>query len=249
MLADFRDSSAGAGEATAIPVNGVVREGDGTMTAWVTTDRHRFSQRILRLGCERTAKFRFSTVLKPGELAVTDGAIFLSNMLHAPPTIRSSTSFHSQIAVMFKSLIAFCLSRRAIVVFGLLLFARRGLRRLQEAQHRGVSKPNAGHPGNHRASAGSFGRGDGALLHASRSKSDSTRRPASTSSAPLPFTACPLSASFSSTAWTIISPMRQAAIALQQNVSLPGNQCPQSSRTARPAKFFVIRSSGRNISD
>ena len=107
---------------------------------------------------------------------------------------------------MLKSLIAFCLSRRAIVVFGLLVFAGAGFFAFQEAQHRGLSEPHAGHPGNHRAGAGPLGRGDGALLHAFPSKSAFTRRPASTSSAPLRFMACPLSASSSSMAWIIILP-------------------------------------------
>ena len=42
MLANFVIRVQSPAEAIAIPANGVVREGDGTMTAWVTTDRHRF---------------------------------------------------------------------------------------------------------------------------------------------------------------------------------------------------------------
>ena len=37
----------------AIPLDGVVREGDGTMTAWVTADRRRFTQRIVKIGLQR----------------------------------------------------------------------------------------------------------------------------------------------------------------------------------------------------
>ena len=33
-----------------IPLDGVVREGDGTMTAWVTTDRRRFTKRTVKIG-------------------------------------------------------------------------------------------------------------------------------------------------------------------------------------------------------
>ena len=40
----------------------------------------------------------------------------------------------------------------------------------------------------------------------------------------------------------------QAAIAMQQNVSLPGGQVPKSSRTARPGRSIVTRWSARSIS-
>jgi cobalt-zinc-cadmium efflux system membrane fusion protein len=72
-------------EATAIPVNGVVREGDGTMTAWVTTDRRHFAQRIIRPGLRRDGRVQILEGLQRGELVVSEGAVFLSNMLQAPP--------------------------------------------------------------------------------------------------------------------------------------------------------------------
>jgi membrane fusion protein, heavy metal efflux system len=37
----------------AVPLDGVVREGDGTMTVWVTTDRRRFTQRIVKIGMQK----------------------------------------------------------------------------------------------------------------------------------------------------------------------------------------------------
>ena len=73
-------------EGTAIPMTGVVREDNGTMTAWVTTDRHRFTQRKLKLGLQKDGRDQVLEGLRPGELAVTDGAIFLSNLLNAPPS-------------------------------------------------------------------------------------------------------------------------------------------------------------------
>lgn len=73
-------------EATAIPATGVVREDDGTMTAWVTTDRHRFVQRKLKLGLQKDGHYQVLDGLRPGELAVTEGAVFLSNLLNAPPS-------------------------------------------------------------------------------------------------------------------------------------------------------------------
>ena len=68
------------------PLNGVVREADGTMTAWVTTDRHHFAQRIIKIGLRRDDRVQVLDGLQRGELVVTDGAVFLSNMLQAPPT-------------------------------------------------------------------------------------------------------------------------------------------------------------------
>ena len=71
---------------TAIPANGVVREADGTMTAWVTTDRRHFVQRVVKTGLRTDGQVQILAGLQPGELAVSDGAVFLSNMLQAPPT-------------------------------------------------------------------------------------------------------------------------------------------------------------------
>ena len=86
MLAEFAIRVKEPTEATAIPGNGVVREGDGTMTAWVTKDRRRFSQRVIKTGLRKDDWVQVLEGLKRGELVVTDGAIFLSNMLQAPPT-------------------------------------------------------------------------------------------------------------------------------------------------------------------
>lgn|ERR1700722_4174060 len=70
----------------ALPMNGVVRNGDGTFAAWVTADRHRFSQRIIKLGLQQDGMDQVLEGLQPGELAVTDGAVFISNILYAPPS-------------------------------------------------------------------------------------------------------------------------------------------------------------------
>jgi cobalt-zinc-cadmium efflux system membrane fusion protein len=86
MLANFVIRVQGPVEATAVPANGVVRESDGTMTAWVTTDRHRFSQRIIQTGLRRDGRVQILEGLQQRELVVSDGAVFLSNMLQAPPS-------------------------------------------------------------------------------------------------------------------------------------------------------------------
>lgn len=84
MLANFKIFVRKPVEATAIAFNGVVREADGTMTAWVTTDRQHFTQRIIKTGIRKDNRVQILDGLKPGELVVSDGAVFISNMLQAP---------------------------------------------------------------------------------------------------------------------------------------------------------------------
>jgi len=86
MLADFSAEVEKPVESVAVPENGVVREGDGTMTVWVTTDQRHFTQRIVKTGLRENGEVQILDGLKAGELAVTDGAIFLDNMLQAPPS-------------------------------------------------------------------------------------------------------------------------------------------------------------------
>src|SRR5260370_39480503 len=86
MLANFVIRVQSPMESLAMPENGVVREGDGTMTAWVTMDRHRFAQRIVKTGLRRDGRVQILDGLQRGELAVSDGAVFLSNMLQAAPS-------------------------------------------------------------------------------------------------------------------------------------------------------------------
>ena len=64
-----------------MPLDGVVRENDGTMTVWVTADRRRFTQRTVKLGMLRDGYYQIVDGLHPGELVATEGALFLSNAL------------------------------------------------------------------------------------------------------------------------------------------------------------------------
>jgi cobalt-zinc-cadmium efflux system membrane fusion protein len=66
---------------TAMPLDGVVREGDGTMTVWVTSDRHQFTQRVVKVGLQRDGYDQILDGVNQGELAVTEGAVFLDSML------------------------------------------------------------------------------------------------------------------------------------------------------------------------
>ncbi len=81
MLANFVIRIGDPVSAAAVPPDSVVREGDGTMTVWVTTDRHHFTQRKVKLGQQGAEYDQIIDGLKPGELVVTDGAVFLDNML------------------------------------------------------------------------------------------------------------------------------------------------------------------------
>ncbi len=70
-------------DSIAIPLSGVVREGDGTMTAWVTQDRRHFTRRELRIGLQQNGYDEVLAGLRAGEQVVTDGAVFVSNVLDA----------------------------------------------------------------------------------------------------------------------------------------------------------------------
>jgi cobalt-zinc-cadmium efflux system membrane fusion protein len=86
MLANFVIRIDGPLLATAIRANGVVREPDGTMVAWVTTDRRHFVQKIIKTGLRQNGQVQILDGLQQGESVVNDGAVFLSNMLEAPPS-------------------------------------------------------------------------------------------------------------------------------------------------------------------
>ncbi len=81
MFANFVISIGTPMRSPAVPINGVVREGDGTQTVWVTSDRRRFTQRTVKIGIQRDGYRQILDGVQAGELAATDGAIFLSNML------------------------------------------------------------------------------------------------------------------------------------------------------------------------
>jgi membrane fusion protein, heavy metal efflux system len=86
MLANFRIQVHAPINQVGVPVNGVVRNGDGSYAAWVTTDKHSFTERFVKIGEEQNGLYPIEEGLKPGEMVVTDGAVFLSNILYAPPS-------------------------------------------------------------------------------------------------------------------------------------------------------------------
>ena len=86
MFARFTIQIGDPFQATAVANSAVVREGDGTMTVWVTTDRHRFVKRTVKIGLQQQGFTQILDGVRQGELVATDGAIFISNKLLAGPT-------------------------------------------------------------------------------------------------------------------------------------------------------------------
>jgi len=81
MFANFTIYVGASVRSPAVPLGGVVREGDGTQTIWVTADRRRFMRRTVTIGEQRDGYRQILDGVHPGELVATEGAIFLSNML------------------------------------------------------------------------------------------------------------------------------------------------------------------------
>jgi cobalt-zinc-cadmium efflux system membrane fusion protein len=81
MYASFVIRIGGPVRSLAVPVNGVVREGDGTMTVWITSNGRRFTRRTVKVGLQQDGWDQILDGLKGEETVVTDGAVFLSNKL------------------------------------------------------------------------------------------------------------------------------------------------------------------------
>jgi membrane fusion protein, heavy metal efflux system len=83
MMATFVIQTGAPVTSTAAPLDSVVREGDGSMNVWVTTDRRHFERRTIKIGLQQDGVDQVLDGLRPGELVVGKGAVFLSNMLNA----------------------------------------------------------------------------------------------------------------------------------------------------------------------
>ena len=81
MFANFTIYVGAPVRSPSVPLNGVVREGDGSQTIWVTADRRRFTRRTVKIGDQHDGYRQIVEGVRPGELVATEGAIFLSNML------------------------------------------------------------------------------------------------------------------------------------------------------------------------
>jgi cobalt-zinc-cadmium efflux system membrane fusion protein len=77
MFASFVIVTGDPIKAPAVPFNGVVREGNGTMTVWVTTDGHHFTRRTVKLGLHSSGYHQVLDGVRLGEQVVITGAVFL----------------------------------------------------------------------------------------------------------------------------------------------------------------------------
>jgi len=81
MFANFIINVAQSERSPAAPLGGVVREGDGTMTIWVTADRRHFVRRMVKIGEQSDGYRQILDGVHAGELIATEGALLLSNEL------------------------------------------------------------------------------------------------------------------------------------------------------------------------
>ncbi len=81
MFASFVIRIGDAARSLAVPAEGVVREGDGTMTVWSTRDNRHFVKRTVTIGLAQDGWTQILSGLSPDETVVQDGAVFLSNKL------------------------------------------------------------------------------------------------------------------------------------------------------------------------
>jgi cobalt-zinc-cadmium efflux system membrane fusion protein len=86
MIASFEITLDTPMRSPSIPTAGVVREGDGTMTAWAQTDATHFVQRVVKLGIQQEGDFQVLDGLKEGDTVIVEGAVFVDNILNAPPS-------------------------------------------------------------------------------------------------------------------------------------------------------------------
>jgi cobalt-zinc-cadmium efflux system membrane fusion protein len=81
MFASYVISTGDPVTSVAVPLDGVVREGDGTMTVWTTIDHRHFTRRTVKIGLQQDGFRQITEGLRAGEVVVTTGAVLLSNML------------------------------------------------------------------------------------------------------------------------------------------------------------------------
>jgi cobalt-zinc-cadmium efflux system membrane fusion protein len=83
MFATFQIRTGRIVRSPAVPLSGVVREGDGTMTVWVNIEARRLVRRTVKVGLQQDGLHQILDGLKPGERVATEDALFLSNAFTA----------------------------------------------------------------------------------------------------------------------------------------------------------------------
>jgi membrane fusion protein, heavy metal efflux system len=87
MFATFFIRTAAPVHSLGVPLNGVVREGDGTLSVWVVgSDPHVFTRHIVKIGLQQDGYDQVLEGLEPGDGVAVNGAIFLSNILYGGAT-------------------------------------------------------------------------------------------------------------------------------------------------------------------
>lgn len=81
MLANYVIKIDTSKKSVAIPSESMVREGDGTITTFVTSDSRIFKRRSITIGLTQNNQVQVLTGLALDEKIATDGALFLSNAL------------------------------------------------------------------------------------------------------------------------------------------------------------------------
>ncbi len=81
MFASFRILTGAPTQSPSVPAGAIVREGDGAMTTWVTTDRKRLVKRTVKVGLQQDGFAQIIDGLQAGELVATESALFLGNIL------------------------------------------------------------------------------------------------------------------------------------------------------------------------
>lgn len=78
MFATFRIATGEGNSAPAVPVAAIIRDGDVT-SVWVEDQPMVFRRRQVRVGLEQDGRAQIREGLKPGEVVVARGAIFVDN--------------------------------------------------------------------------------------------------------------------------------------------------------------------------
>jgi membrane fusion protein, heavy metal efflux system len=86
MLATFAITLGEPVSAPSIPAAGLVRQGDGSMAAYIQKDETHFEQRLVKVGILQDGAYQILDGLKAGDPVVVDGAIFVDNILNAGPS-------------------------------------------------------------------------------------------------------------------------------------------------------------------
>jgi cobalt-zinc-cadmium efflux system membrane fusion protein len=77
MFASFVIVTGAPAIGVAVPADGVVREGDGSMTIWLATDAHHFTKKTVKVGLQSAGYDQILEGVTSGAQVVTKGAVYL----------------------------------------------------------------------------------------------------------------------------------------------------------------------------